>query len=98
MYHQLHGTGMGVDFAGAYACLTIGYLEETRMFNLYLPQQFTSEQIVIIKQTFKRYMDDGFLLWPTALDIQIFISILGKLHPDIKYTIERVNILVLYKP
>ena len=31
-YHQLQGTGMGVDFAAPYACLTIGYLEETKLF------------------------------------------------------------------
>ena len=36
LYHQLEGTGMGVDFAAAYACLTIGYLEEVFLFqNIY---------------------------------------------------------------
>ena len=32
LYHQLQGTGMGVDFAAPYACLTIGFLEETKLF------------------------------------------------------------------
>ena len=32
-------------------------------------------------------MDDGFILWPTHLDIRILARILDKLHPNIKHTI-----------
>ena len=34
-------------------------------------------------------MDDGFILWPKSLDINIFITILGKLDKSIKYTVEK---------
>ena len=32
---------------------------------------------------------DGFLVWPKRLDINIFITILSKLHPNIKFTLDR---------
>ena len=91
LYHQLHGTGMGVDFAASYACLTIGYLEEMFRFPSYLPTYFTIEECQQIQMAFERYMDDGFLIWPKRLDINIFITVLGMLHPQIKYTVERGN-------
>ena len=80
---------MGIDFAAPYACLTRGFLEETRLFGLYVPQVFTHEQCTIIKREFKRYMDDGFILWPKSLDMNVFIEILGKLHNKIEYTVEK---------
>ena len=88
-YHQLHGTGMGVDFAAPYACLTIGYLEESKLFGPNIQRYFNHEDVKIIEKAFKRYMDDGFILWPTHLNIDILIDLLNQLHPDIKYTIER---------
>ena len=88
-YHQLQGTGMGVDFAGPYACLTVGYLEETRLFGLLAPQRFSNKDLEIIRQAFKRYVDDGWTFWPNYLDMNILIDILGNLHPNIKYTVER---------
>ena len=36
---------------------------------------------------FKRYVDDGFILWPKHLDIDKFIEILNQLHPSIRFTI-----------
>ena len=35
-YHQLLDTGMGVDFAVPDVCLTIGFLEETKLFGRYV--------------------------------------------------------------
>ena len=83
---------MGVDFAAPYACLTIGYLEESRLFGIYAPQAFSNEQLSIIKKSFKGYMDDGFILWPSVLNIDILIDILGRLHENIKYTVEKGKI------
>ena len=34
-------------------------------------------------------MDDGVLIWPKRIDINIFITILSKLHPNIKFTVDR---------
>ena len=89
MFHQLDGTGMGIDFAASYACLSIGYLEEVYLFPIYLPRYFTQEECAIIQQAYDRFMDDGFLIWPISLDVNIFISILNNLHPNIKLTVER---------
>ena len=80
---------MGVDFAGNYACLAIGYLEKVKLFGHYLPLYYTQDQIKMILEAFLRYVDDGWMFWPTLLDIDLFISILKKLHHMIKWTVER---------
>ena len=41
MYKQVKGTAMGTKFAPAYACLTVGYLEETKLFPVILPKYST---------------------------------------------------------
>ena len=38
---------------------------------------------------FCRYLDDGFILWPSELDINTFITLLNDLNPSIKFTVER---------
>lgn len=89
MYHQLQGTGMGVDFAASYACLAIGYLEENYLFPSYLPTYYSSEDCILIQESYDRYMDDGFLIWPKYLDIKTFITALNSLDPNIKFTVDR---------
>ena len=92
LHHQLEGTGMGVDFAAEYACLSIGYLEEVFLFPRYLPLHFTNTECNMIQEIYDRYMDDGFLIWPKMLDIKRFIEALHKLHDKIKFTIDRGEI------
>ena len=87
-FHQLDGTGMGNDMAANYACLTMGYQEEAILFPIELPRYFNNTDINRIQTAYNRFMDDGFLIWPRHLDINIFIAILNNLHPNIKYTIE----------
>ena len=53
-----------------------------------IPQAFTGRHTIMIKEAVKRYMDDGFVLWPVELNINILIDILGKLYGSIKYTVE----------
>ena len=89
LWHQLEGTGMGIDFAGNYACLCIGYLEKVKLFDLNIISRFNADDIRLIKKGFKRYVDDGFMFWPTHLSIDIFIELLGMSHPKIKYTVEK---------
>ena len=88
-YHQLEGTGMGIDFAGNYACLCLGYLEKVKLFGLNILSRFSQEDIMLIRAAFKRYVDDGFLFWPTHLSIDIFIELLGQSDPSIRYTVEK---------
>ena len=40
IYLQLLGTAMGTKCAHPYACLTVGYLEETTLFTNELPKYF----------------------------------------------------------
>ena len=49
---------------------------------------------MLIRAAFKRYVDDGFLFWPTHLSINVFIELLGMSDPSIRYTVEKGIVLV----
>ena len=89
MWHQLNGTGMGIDFAGPYACLAIGYLEKVKLFEQVIPRMYTDEEVLLIRKAYKRYVDDGILLWPKRCDVDKFIQALNSLNEYIKFTVER---------
>ena len=93
-WHQLEGTGMGIDFAGNYACLCLGYLEKVKLFGMNIIPHFTPEDILLIRKAFKRYVDDGFLFWPTHLSINKFIGLLGMSHRCIRYTVEKGGLVI----
>ena len=83
---------MGTKCAPPYACLVVGYKEETKLFPIELPKFFSNDEIEIIKNVFKRYMDNGFLLWPVRLNFDNFMTCLNNLHLSIKYTFEKAKI------
>ena len=83
---------MGTKCAPLYACLVVGYKAETKLFPIELPKFFTTEEIQIIKQVFKRYMDDWFLLWPAMLNFDNFMVYLNYLHSSINYTYEKAKV------
>lgn len=87
MYHQVTGTAMGAIFAPPYACLVIGYLEETKLFKVLLPAHFDPETCQRIIDFFYRFMDDGTTLFPTNVDKDLFLRLLNSMHPAIKYTV-----------
>ena len=68
MYRQISGTAMGTDFAPPYACLCMGYLEETKLFPE-LQRRFNYVDFELIIKFLLRYIDDGFEIWPIFLDI-----------------------------
>ena len=69
MFNKIIGTAMGTKCVPPYTCLTIGYQEETKLFTQQeLPKYFSNEECLLIKEFFKRYMDDGFIFWPKHLD------------------------------
>ena len=87
MYRQRVGTAMGTDFAPPYACLTVGFLEITKLYpqiDICIPFEYRSH----IKELFMRYIDDGFIPWPIHLNIDILRDILNSLDPRIRFTIE----------
>ena len=92
LYNQKQGTAMGTKCAPPYACLTIGYQEETKLFVTELPKYFTEDEITLIKRIFKRYMDDGILLWPNFLSFDNFKICLQNLDINIKFTFEKAKI------
>ena len=53
---------MVTKFATPYACFSVGYLEETILFPQLLPLHFTLTECKLIKEIFKHFMDDGFVL------------------------------------
>ena len=89
MFLQLVGTAMGTKFAPPYACLSVGYLEETILFPRLLPLHFTLTECKLIEEIFKRFMDYGFVLWPKNANIDIFRKLLNELHPSLKFTVEK---------
>ena len=44
-YNQAKGTAMGTKCAPPYACLVVGYKEETKLFLIDLPRFFSTEEI-----------------------------------------------------
>lgn len=79
---------MGHIFAPPYACLVIGYLEEDILFNSELIHHFEDTDIIMIRDYFKRYMDDGFTILPPSINCTTFLNCLNNLHPNIEYTLE----------
>ena len=52
MFNQEFGTAMGPKCAPPYACLTIGYQEETKCFTQELPKYFSVGEYELIKEVF----------------------------------------------
>ena len=48
-----------------------------------LPKYFSNEECLLIKEFFKRYMDDGFIFWPKHLFFNDFSIYLNNLHAEI---------------
>ena len=78
---------MGAVFAPPYACLSIGYLEETKLEPTILPLYFSREDVILIMHLFLRYIDDGFIPWPRRLRRDHFITALNSLDSRIRFTV-----------
>ena len=86
MFLQLVGTAMGRKFAPPYACVIVGYIEQTIFFPRLLPLHFTLTECKLIEEIFERFMDDGFVLWSKNANIDVFRKLLNELHPPLKFT------------
>ena len=56
-----HVPSMGTKCAPPYACLTVGFFEEAKLFTNELPKYFNGSKCKSIMELLKRYMDDGFI-------------------------------------
>ena len=84
---------MGTIFAPPYACLTVGYLEETKLSPVILPSHFSPSIWQIIIDYFYRFMDDGTTILPIVVDPVLFLKLLNSMHPAIQYTIEQSELV-----
>ena len=89
LYRQIKGTAMGTKFAPSYACLTIGFLEETRLFPTILCKYFDNDTCKYIEKNYIRYMDDSFITLPKNLDPSLLQSALNEMDTSIKFTMEK---------
>ena len=87
LFRQIIGTAMGTIFAPPYACLVIGYLEETKLYPQLLPSKFDEITCKKIIEHFYRFMDDGHSLLPEEVDQDVFLHLLNSMHYAIRYTI-----------
>ena len=83
---------MGAECAPPYACLVVDYKDKTKSFLIKLPKFFSTEEIKIIKELFRRYIDKGCLLWPAMLNFDSFIIYFNNLHPSINYTYQTAKV------
>ena len=81
MYFQLLGTAMGTKCALLYACLTVDYLVEIKLFTNELPKYFEKSECELIMELLKRYTDDGFIFWPLKFNFKKFKTCLNNMHP-----------------
>jgi hypothetical protein len=86
MWHQLFGTAIGTIFAPPYACLTMGYLEITKLYPQ-LALIFSIEVCRQIEEAYKRYMDDGITALPVDVGIDVFQGVLNNRHPGLVFTV-----------
>ena len=83
MWRQLIGSSMGTIFALLYTCLTMEFLEKTKVHPT-LPLYFDIETCKRIIE----YFFDGISPLSIEVDINSFLWLLNHLHPRIVFTIE----------
>ena len=86
VYKQCKGTAIGTKVAPTYATLVLGYLGE-KLYNI-LETKYDVSFTEYIKNNFKRFLDDWFIIWENDIDIQDFHTCLNSLHPSIQFTME----------
>ena len=88
-WHQIVGTAMGKEVASPYACLTVGYLEETILFPRLLPANFEPDIVQKIIELFFRFVDDGITALPDEVEPERLQDILNQMDPSVQYTITK---------
>ena len=87
MFLQLAGTAIRATFGSLYACLSfdcswptifaMGYLKETLLFPRLLPLNFTLAECKLNEEIFRRFTDDGFVLWSKNANTDVFRKFLN---------------------
>ena len=87
IWRQVVGTAMGKEVASPYACLTVGYLEETILFPTLIPSRFDSKTAEEIIENFYRFVDDGVSPIPLIVPTDTFLDTLNSMDSSVQYTI-----------
>jgi hypothetical protein len=90
LYKDLQQTAMGTKIAPTYATPVLGYLEHIlyeQLLNCY-GQEFAS----YVRQNWKRFLDDCFIIWNSDIPVEIFHTELNSLNDHIRFTINRSKI------
>ena len=86
-YLQVLGVAMGTRMAPSYANLALAYLEE-KLYTI-VKEKYGSEFGTYVEQSFLRYLDDCFIIWPhSKWDVDLLATELNNLHPSLKFTQE----------
>ena len=86
IYKQCKGTAMGTKVAPTYATLVLGYLEE-KLYNI-LENKYDATFADYVRNNFKRFLDDCFIVWESNIMIEEFYTCLNNLHPSIQFTMD----------
>ena len=86
-YRQKSGTAMGTKVAPTYANLVMGY-HEIQIYEK-SSQIFGDNFSKYLKENWKRYLDDCFILWMKNIrTLNEFKSIINDIHTSIQFTME----------
>ena len=91
--YLITATAMGTKYPPPYACLTVAYLQELKFFINELSKRFNESECKLLMELLKRYTDDGFIFWPLKLNFENFKTCLNNMHPSIKFTFEKPEII-----
>ena len=83
---------MGKEVASPYACLTVGFLEETILFPRLIPARFdllTAESII---KCYSRFVDDGITPIPRIVPAVEFQDLLNEMDPSVQFTVTEPTI------
>ena len=87
-YKQIKGTAMGTKVAPTYATLVLGFFEI--MLYEKIEQEFGIQFRQYIKNNWKRFLDDCFILWTkNEENLAKFHAILNSINLDLSFTIEQ---------
>lgn len=88
VYQQINGCAMGKDYGPNYATLSVGFLEETKLYpeiRRIFPTQ-TAEDII---KNYIRYQDDCLTFNQSQFDTNQLFELFNNLHPGLEFTIEK---------
>ena len=94
-YKQTIGTATGIKPAGTYADLVMGYLEIGLFSQL---KNLKGKKVAhYFWQYYRRYLDDGQIMWDNRLgDFQDIFTLMNNSHPKLKFTCEHSQDSLVY--